>query len=322
MKNNLISIIVPIYNAEKYIEKLLISINNQKYDNYEVILVNDGSTDKTKYICEKYIINHKKMRLINKKNTGVSDTRNLGIKQAKGKYLCFIDADDILTDDYLSSFVEIISNKVEKDNSLICCQYEKMYNNYVPSTSNDSLLILKKYTKKEKYNVLYDNEYSGYLWNKMFLKRIIKENKIEFRKDIYMSEDLCFIFDYLKYVDNVLCINKKNYIYRIINSSASKNILNKKWFSVYKVIDYMLKNNNLYTKKLYRRISYAYQYYLFIGKGRVKIIKNNKINCDDIEKEIKNRIKNSKKYFKVLSIKQKIKILVYKYFGYIILKRK
>ena len=318
MKDNLISIIIPMYNVEKYIEELLQSINNQKYENYEAILINDGSTDNTETICNKFIKENKRLKYISKKNTGVSDTRNKGISLATGKYICFVDADDILDENYLLDFINLINKNKTKDN-LYCCQYKKIYNTEQIDNNTEDVSIVKKYKSKDKYNILYDNDYNGYLWNKVFIKEIIDKNKIAFKKDIYMTEDSYFIFEYLKYIDEVICINKKNYLYRIINSSASKNKNNIKWFTIFKTLDYMISNKNLYTEKLYKRISYAYLYYLYKGKERLSYIKDQDIN-NSIKKDIKYRISNSKQYYKILDKKQKIKIIIYKLFGNIIFK--
>lgn len=97
----LISIVVPVYNAEKYIVKCMDSLINQTYGNIEIIVINDGSKDRTKNILDKYALNDKRIKIIHKENTGVSDTRNIGINISTGEYVCFVDADDWLDSDYI-----------------------------------------------------------------------------------------------------------------------------------------------------------------------------------------------------------------------------
>ena len=105
-----ISIIVPVYNSEKYVEKCIDSIIAQKYENKEIIVINDGSTDKTEEKIKKYI---DKIKYIKKENTGVADTRNLGIKEATGDYIMFVDADDYIDENLLESIKPYIENNVE-----------------------------------------------------------------------------------------------------------------------------------------------------------------------------------------------------------------
>ena len=117
--NYLLTIIVPIYNCEKYLPDLFLSIDNQKYKNYELLLINDGSTDNSEKICKEYILKNKKAKYFYKNNGGVSSTRNFGIEKAKGDFICFVDADDVITPDYLLNFSNLINNN--NKNSLFCC---------------------------------------------------------------------------------------------------------------------------------------------------------------------------------------------------------
>ena len=106
-----VSIIVPIYNSEKYIERCIKSILNQTYKNFELILINDGSTDKSIDILNKYKKIDKRISIIDKKNEGVAKTRNLGIQKAKGKYVMFIDNDDFINKNYVETYYKIIKEK-------------------------------------------------------------------------------------------------------------------------------------------------------------------------------------------------------------------
>ena len=310
MKNNLVSIIVPIYNAEKYLQELLNSINSQTFANYEVILINDGSTDDSEKICRKNSETNSKIRYFQKKNTGVSDTRNYGIKKATGKYICFVDADDVLNKDYLKDLVDAISLK---DYGLSCCEYkefsEKIFNEEDCSISIEE----HEYAGEDRYQLIY-SKYRGYLWNKMFIRDIITKNNIKFDKDIFMSEDMLFIFEYLKYIDKVICINKKNYNYRIINNSASKNVNNMKWFSIFKMLDKIIYDKKFYSQDMFNKVMYSYLYYLYEAKYRLKHNKENN-NYFMYKDDIKNRIKKVKEYKYNLSFKEKIKIFIYKYFN-------
>ena len=113
MNNDLISIIVPVYNVEKYIVRCLESILSQTYKNIEVIIVNDGSVDKSGEICERYAKKDNRIKLINKSNGGLSDARNKGIDQANGIYITFVDSDDYISQNY----VEILYKLIKENNA-------------------------------------------------------------------------------------------------------------------------------------------------------------------------------------------------------------
>lgn len=310
MENNLVSIIVPIYNAQNYLEELLHSINSQVFDNYELILINDGSTDDSEKICKKNLENNCKIKYFKKKNTGVSDTRNYGIKKATGKYICFVDADDILNENYLKDLIEAITIK---KCGLSCCEYKEFSEQIIDEENSTCPIEYKEYDQSDKYKLIY-SKYRGYLWNKMFIRNIIINNNIKFDKDISMSEDMLFIFEYLKYIDKVICINKENYNYRIIGNSASKNINNMKWFSIFDVLDKIICDKKFYNQEMFNKVMYSYIFYLYEAKYRLKY--NRKNNNYDVYKEnIDNRINKLKEYKYNLSFKEKSKIFIYKYFN-------
>ena len=138
--NNLVSVIIPVFNAETYLERCIKSVVNQTYKNLEIILINDGSIDRSKEICESWKKRDSRIFIINKKNTGVSDSRNQGIKEANGKFITFVDSDDYLE----INMIEYLSKSIEEDKSDIAiCGF-----NYF----NDKKIISK--TKKTKKNIL------------------------------------------------------------------------------------------------------------------------------------------------------------------------
>lgn len=312
MMKTMISIIIPIYNSEKYLPNLFKSIDNQKIDNYEVILVNDGSVDNSELICKKYCLKNKRVRYFYKKNSGVSDTRNFGIKKAKGEYICFVDSDDIINSNYLYDFVLNVDTYSE---DLICCGIKKESNiishNYLSSENHNNSLII--FEGNEKFSLFY-SKFGGFACNKLFKRSIIINNSISFSKDISMCEDKLFIFNYLKYCKYVKCINNDNYIYRITSTSASKNMKNSKWFSIYKVFDEILKYKKIYNSSFYKKESFLYCYYLYKGKYRLSFIKNNG-DFNSIKKEVNNRIFNLKTRNFNFNYLQKIKLFLYKHFN-------
>lgn len=251
MNKQLISIIVPVYNAENYLNKCIESLINQTYNSLEIILINDGSTDNSRHICEKFAKKDKRIKLINQKNSGVSVARNKGIDIAKGKYICFVDSDDYVSQE----FVEKMFNHIKINRAdLAICNINKVNNKgikYQDYTSFDKNII----TKEEYYESI--NSFGGFLWNKIFKKSIIGNLRLE--EDIYYCEDELFVINYVEKCNKISCINEPLYFYCTHSNSLSSwkdgwnekkitiikakqkalNILSKYQFSIYK--DYYLK---------------------------------------------------------------------------------
>ena len=315
MEMKLISIIVPIYNAQEYLKELIESIRNQSYTEYEVILINDGSTDESEKICLEYKQKDKKIKYFKKNNTGVSDTRNYGIQKANGTYICFVDADDILSKDFLKDLFTIIT---KNNGELACCGYVKFKDKI--TKNNDSNENIYTIDINNKYDLLY-GKFGGYLWNKLFLKSIIDEHQISFNTKISMCEDMLFIFDYLEYVNKIICTNKNNYNYRVIKTAASKDLTNLKWFTIFQTFDILIEKKEKVPIQSFNRLLYAYIFYLYEGKYRLKFIKNENV-YSDYKNDIHKRLKSVEQYKNQLSYKNKIKILIYRYFNMLAFKLK
>lgn len=212
----LVSIIVPVYNTSCYLEKCIESILNQKYNNFELIMVNDGSTDNSLEICKKYE-SLENVYVFDIVNQGVSHARNYGLKNAKGKYVVFVDSDDAVSPFYISS---LMSAQKAYCNSLTVCGY----------TRDDADLFINNEENTPKYiryddtiRTILDNDHiCGYLFNKIFDREIIIKNDIEFDERISLYEDLYFILEYSKCVDSVVYFESKIYFYRNTENSLSK----------------------------------------------------------------------------------------------------
>ena len=218
------SIIIPIYNAEKYLNKCLDSIISQKYNKYEVILINDGSVDNSKEICENYCKLNNQFKLINQKNQGVSSARNNGLKKSKGDLILFIDSDDILEENAL----EIIVDNFKK-NDLLCFGYSELYKGKKNAVVFDKIINDKNEIEKR---IVLNDKIGGYLWNKCFRANIIKINNLLFDENLHFCEDLVFVVDYFKYCNKVKYINKILYIYRMRKGSVTFDFFNKKNISI------------------------------------------------------------------------------------------
>ncbi len=166
----MISIIIPIYNTEKYLTNCLQSVINQSYKNLEIILINDGSTDNSLRICNEYKKMDKRIIVINKKHTGVSDSRNIGIDKAKGEYIGFVDSDDYIDKDMFKNLI-IGIEKYKADISM--CDLEETRNLY---NNNNYKIKYIKYTKKQALEeLLYDKNIGNYMTVKLFKKILFKD---------------------------------------------------------------------------------------------------------------------------------------------------
>lgn len=212
----LVSIIVPIFNSEKYVLKCLSSLKQQSYSNIEVIIVNDGSTDNTKTICQNYIIYDKHFHLINTQHMGVSHARNVGIKLSKGQYIIFVDGDDFVSHDYVETLVHSIK---ELNVDLVCADYYTVENDKINNDFSDKKTeILDNIAA---INLLHNDKYfCGYLWNKIFIKQIIISNNLSFDTRVKIWEDMLFCLEYLLCIKNIAYIHKRIYYYVIHSDST------------------------------------------------------------------------------------------------------
>lgn len=217
--NQLISIIIPVFNAEKYLRQCLDSILAQTYANYEVVIINDGSTDKSGDIIDDYCKYDNKIHAYHRNNGGVSSARNFGISVAVGEYICFIDADDIICNNYLDILYTAIQKgadssiagfkhiDVPQDREIIVVPQKQEIKNL-----NDSILDFLDFEKPD---------WQRYLWNRLFKMSVIKNNNIRFREDIYYKEDGVFLVDYLCKSNGLVSYsNQIIYYYRQNQNSA------------------------------------------------------------------------------------------------------
>lgn len=281
---DLISIIVPIYNSEKTIKRCIESLLNQTYKNLEIILVNDGSTDKSKEICKFYYNKYSNIKVINKENSGVSSSRNVGINSSKGKYILFCDADDFVELDWCYSLYENI--KKEECELSICgySSYNEKMNlekiNIYDENLYCSYIYPKEFIKLRKKSML------NSVWNKMFIADIIKLNNIKF-KDIALGEDTIFVLNYICKIKKISIINKSLYNYLSCNSQSLSKKYNKDLYYCYKSIFDSIKN--LAEVSGLKPNEYYQEYYTSYFKAMIAVLENteNELNTDSFYKKIR-----------------------------------
>ena len=235
MSKSLVSIILPVYNAQNHIARCLESICAQSWQNIEVIVLNDGSKDQSLPVCEAFHAKDERIVLVDKANSGVSDTRNLGLKLASGKYVQFVDSDDYIDPD----FTEHLVTAAEQNNAdLVIAPYKMV----IPAGATKPEQVLDKlqdelgvmtvarppevreygflpagvYTQDEFARHLMDKPASyfyGVLWNKLYRRDLLVDHQIQFTSEVRWAEDLLFNMQYLEYANVLVSIPEAGYYY-------------------------------------------------------------------------------------------------------------
>ena len=277
-----VSVIVPVYNVEEYLEKCLDSLVNQTLKDIEIIIINDGSPDNSQQIIDSYAQKYKNIKPYIKENGGLSDARNFGIKKASGEYLAFLDSDDYVTTDMYEKMYE----KAKSGNfDVVVCDLNYIYEDkIVPAYSN-----LKTDTTNIKKAML--NIYPA-AWNKIFKKKLFS-NGIEFKKGVWF-EDVEFLYRLLPYVKTIGVVHEhfNQYVQRegSITSTINPKIYHyiDNWNGI---IDFY-KENKLYDQyKL--ELEYCYVRYLYATFIKQACLYDYK----DYQEAVKNAIINVKKTF-------------------------
>ena len=207
----MVSIVVPIYNAENYLRRCVDSILNQEYTDFELLLVNDGSTDASGDICEEYGDQDPRVIVIQKENTGVSDSRNRALDRARGKYLQFLDSDDWITPDATRLFVRAAE---EYGCDMVISDFYRVVGERL-STKGDieeeGVLTREEFAAHMMENPA--DFYYGVLWNKLYRRDIVEEHKLRMDTDISWCEDFMFNLEYIRYAKVFYALHAPIYYY-------------------------------------------------------------------------------------------------------------
>lgn len=217
-----ISVIIPIYNAESFLNECLVSIQEQTFSDYEAWLIDDGSTDNSGTICDNFAANNKLFHVIHKKNGGVSSARNAGLEKANGEWICFIDADDTVEKEYLSTLYQFAN--IQKDILII-----QGFKTFLPdNTYIDKRFTNQLYNSSEVYKTFQDLNINrcGYPFGKLYNAEIIRHHHLRFVESIHYAEDVMFMLTYLTHCSAIQTVEGMNYNYYIRKNiqSLSKRI--------------------------------------------------------------------------------------------------
>ena len=205
--NPMISVIVPIYNVEKYLARCVDSIVNQTYKNLEIILVDDGSPDRCPRMCDDYAEKDSRIKVVHKKNGGLSDARNEGMAVATGEYISFIDSDDYVSDDFFECLLDVMN----KENSDIAeCSVVKFYEDNRFDEFSDDLSVKTYDTQDAMSALIAENPFHQHVWNKLYKTELVKDIPYAVGK---LNEDEFWTYRVFGRANKVARINKTMYYY-------------------------------------------------------------------------------------------------------------
>lgn len=302
----MISIIIPVYNVNSYLHRCIQSIVNQTYPNWELILVNDGSTDTSGDICDEYALTDERILVIHKYNEGVSSARNVGIDCAKGEYISFIDADDVLETNALQKFIEIYDSKTE----VYICSYIRTYpDGAVVEFNRCKALNVCVGNGQEILALMYkNNSYECSVWANIYSRQFIKEYQILFDNQLTRHEDeawflkVLLLAKYVRITDLIICHTFAGRIGSLSNIQTYKGCRSKIYLSNIVLSDCELMNID---KSLRKRIEKAMSSFYLRG-----ICEAN--NLSKVEKKQIYKIARKNRYIlkKSVSFKQRVSSII------------
>lgn len=282
-KEEKISIIIPIYNSEVYLDRCLNSIIKQTYENFEVLLINDGSTDASNEICEKYCKADSRFIYFYNENHGVAYTRNFGISHSTGDYITFVDSDDYISSYYLEILYKSLINTCS---DISICMSKNVFKHNAIKQSNDFKYKTKVFSSNEALeNMLCEHEIDTSFWGKLYKTSLFNNITI---KNYKIFEDLDTLYKIILKSKKICYVYTKLYFYFVRLDSLSHNHFSKENLYVLEILDNLeenLKNNtNLKDAVLIRKMN-----------ANFYIIRNTK-KCDSYNKQARNFIKKNRKY--------------------------
>ena len=308
-----ISIIVPVYNVERYLEKCINSILDQTFKNFEVLIIDDGSNDNSGLICDKFAESDSRIKIFHRQNEGIAKVRSFGLKQAKGKYICFVDSDDYIFESYLGCLYYAITNTNAK---IAACKHINFENGDIEPCSNNPVEITHLHVKHDaidEYIADIDNtETYVCVWNKIYEKGLwenidFPSNKIY--EDMYVWYQILDKAKDVAFIDNVLYARRLR-AGSITHSSYSL----EQWYMVESKIEqlYYFKNQNKQ-----RLVEISFDSIMHFFWDNIKGMKEMNILDDKIINEYRNRIKKCVRYLKISPTYPLMKIIRQYYIAYI-----
>ena len=292
---DLVSIVIPVYNGEKYIEKCIDSLLIQSYDRIEIIIIDDGSVDNTELICAQYA-DKGKIKFLKQKHSGPAQARNLGIANISGKYVAFIDADDYVDKEYIS---HLVGNLQERDADISSCGWMDVdeFGRIIWTCDQEEV---KCYDLKNM--IIPENKIPFTVWHMLYKVELLQEGKIKFDSDIYYQEDLLFNYRMLLAANKIVVSTNPLYK-RIVNSDSLTNQKwslewFEKWFTIVlaqdRIVKMLVGYPKLYGNAIYNQSLETVKIYALSKKYKVEdkekvallrdILKRNRKKLRDVKK--------------------------------------
>ena len=279
-----ITVVIPIYNSEASLQRCIESVLNQKYNNFELLLIDDGSTDTSGKICDSYVAKDSRVKVFHKKNGGVSSARNLGLENSRGEWITFVDADDWIKTEYLEHLVSHIQENVD----LVISYSEIFRKNYSYIEKYPSQLI-----NDSNFEIMFsenDMYWHTAPWSKLYRSSLIQDLDLKFKEGMHIGEDACFLYEFMLGSRNIFISSDTDYCYNQVSENSLtkrmnsldselfsyhniKNIVNK-IFESKDIKDPIAKKHLQWVIASYvRRVTNAIYFYNIHKNERIRILK-------------------------------------------------
>lgn len=310
MKNNFISVIIPVYNVKQYIERCIDSILNQTYKNIEIILVDDGSTDGCDEICNMYAEKDKRIKVVHIKNSGVSNARNVGLKLANGNFITFVDADDYIDMTCIEKMYKLCTDEQCDIGIIGILENNELAKKTNASGESTNMVLSAEDALKEMLNEKY---YYGNVWGKIYKTNIWKDTY--FNENTAIGEDMEVLYKVLLKSNKVnVNTNERLYYYtKNRNDSATKSNYNKNWEKEIAICENILKECRENHKDVF---PFALKRYIRINYSCIVKILTYDSKNKEIYTELRKNILKYKKdgIYNKFDLKMKVKIRLVLYF--------
>lgn len=297
---NKVSVIIPAYNAEKYLEECLESVCGQTYQKLEIIVVDDGSKDATASIIKNYAEQDKRIVPCYNENHGVSYSRNFALDRCTGEYVTFVDSDDLVASDFVAQMV----HDLEKTNADIAVIGVDKGKSFQPERFTSGTVSL--YEETETLKQVFET-FEGFVCNKLYKKSLLQTKSIRLEQDIAVCEDLLFNVRYLLNCKKAVYNSGKKYFYRQIENSASNRLDNPRWFDILKAYQRILPLVEPYSDT-YPSAAFQYAMTLCAAKYRLKFIDN---YDENLKYQIDIECSKIRPCWSKFSAKQRLKLFVF-----------
>ncbi len=311
MNENLISIIIPVYNAEKYIGRCIDSILAQTHERLEIVLVDDGSTDNSLKICREYAEKDSRIMVLHKENGGVSSARNLGLEACSGEYIGFIDSDDHIAS---TMYEELLSAALKHDTGISLCAYYRIKGETkdIQGLCGDAETITNTQLMKD----IYTYKSMGVLWNKLFKRSVFfgEDNTlVRFNEELHFCEDVLMLTQITRNSSLVAVCGKPLYNYIINEESLCHGGISERRLTILKALDLIADK----CRENFPSIAKSAEYFSITNKIGTLLKLRDSDSIPDKKPRISALKKDLKKHAKSCDAKMKLRIFIAVHFPFV-----